>query len=113
MASVGIYGVMAYLVTQRTQEIGVRMALGAQRKQIVGMVLKRGLLLTSIGGIVGICAASGLTRLIKSLLFGVSPTDIGVLACVTGLLVLAATLACLIPAQRAASIDPIEALRTE
>lgn len=113
MASVGIYGVMAYLVTQRTQEIGVRMALGAQKMQILAMVLKRGLILTSIGAIVGICAACGLTRLMNSLLFGVSPTDIGVLICVTSLLVLAATLACLVPAQRAASIDPIEALRTE
>lgn len=113
MASVGIYGVMAYLVTLRTQEIGVRMALGAQKMQILGMMLKRGLALISVGAVVGLCAASGLTRLIKSLLFGVSPTDIGVLACVTGLLVLAATLACLIPAHGAASVDPIEALRTE
>lgn len=113
MASVGIYGVMAYLVTQRTQEIGIRIALGAQRMQILAIVLKRGLALTSIGAIVGICAACGLTRLMNSLLFGVSPTDIGVLICVTGLLVSAATLACLVPAQRAASIDPIEALRAE
>jgi putative ABC transport system permease protein len=113
MASAGIYGVMAYLVAQRTQEIGVRMALGAQKKSILGMVLKRGLRLASIGTIVGVCGAFALTRLLGSLLFGVSPTDIGVLACVTGVLALAATLACLVPAQRAASIDPIEALRTE
>lgn len=113
MASVGIYGVMAYLVTQRTQEIGVRMALGAQRMQIVAIVLRRGLTLTSIGATVGICAACGLTRLMSSLLFDVSPTDAGVLICVTSLLVLAATLACLVPAQRAASIDPIQALGAE
>jgi putative ABC transport system permease protein len=113
MASVGIYGVMAYLVTQRAQEIGVRMALGAQKKQILGMVLKRGVTLTLIGTIAGIAATFALTRLMSSLLFGVSPTDAAVVASVTLLLMLAATLACLVPARRAASIDPINALRAE
>ncbi len=113
MASIGIYGVMAYLVTHRTQEIGVRMALGAQKTQILAMVLKRGMTLTLIGAVAGISAALALTRLISSLLFGVRPTDIGVIGGVTVLLVLVAIFACLIPARRAASIDPATALRAE
>jgi putative ABC transport system permease protein len=113
MASVGIYGVMAYLVTERTQEIGVRMALGAQRIQILGMVLKRGMILTLIGVIAGISAALVLTRLMNSLLFGVSPADLGVMATVTTLLASVALLAGLIPARRAARIDPLAALRRE
>jgi ABC-type antimicrobial peptide transport system permease subunit len=113
MASIGIYGVMAYLVTQRTQEIGVRMALGAQKRQILSMVVKRGMNLTLIGVIAGISATFALVRWITSLLFGVSPTDVSVIGGVTVLLTLVALIACLIPACRAASIDPIEALRAE
>ncbi|HEY3939068.1 MAG TPA: FtsX-like permease family protein, partial [Bryobacteraceae bacterium] len=113
MASIGIYGVMAYLVTQRTKEIGVRMALGAQKRQILGLVLRRGWILTLIGTIIGISVASGLMRLLRSLLFGVSPTDVGTMAAVVILLIFTATCACLVPARRAASIDPVEALRTE
>jgi ABC-type antimicrobial peptide transport system permease subunit len=113
MACVGIYGAMAYLVSQRTQEIGVRMALGAQKKQILGLVLKGGLTLTLIGMIAGVFAAVILMRLMSGLLFGVSPTDIGVMTGVTILLTLTAAFACLVPARRAVSIDPIEALRAE
>jgi predicted permease len=113
MASIGIYGVMAYLVTQRTQEIGVRMALGAQKRQILSMVVKRGMNLTLIGVIAGISATFALVRWITSLLFGVSPTDVSVIGGVTVLLTLVALIACLIPACRAASIDPIKALRAE
>lgn len=110
MASVGIYGVMAYLVTQRTQEIGVRMALGAQKNQILRMVVKRGVRLTLIGTVAGISAALALTRLMNSLLFGVSPSDIGVMGCMTVLLIFVATFACFVPAWRASSIDPLTAL---
>ncbi|HEX4227776.1 MAG TPA: ABC transporter permease [Bryobacteraceae bacterium] len=113
MASVGIYGVMAYLVTQRTQEIGVRMALGAQKRQVLGMVLKRGMTLTLFGAIAGISAAFAVARLMTSLLFGISPTDTSVMAGGAILLIFVALVACLVPAFRAASIDPIEALRGE
>jgi putative ABC transport system permease protein len=113
MASIGIYGVMAYLVTQRTQEIGVRMALGAQKREIFGLVLKRGMKLALVGAIIGVFGAYFLTRLLRSLLFDVSPIEFGILAGVTTLLALSAVCACLVPARRAASIDPVEALRME
>jgi predicted permease len=113
MASIGIYGVMAHLVTQRTQEIGVRMALGAQKREIFGLVLKRGMKLALVGAIIGVFGAYFLTRLLRSLLFDVSPIDFGILAGVTTLLALSAVCACLVPARRAASIDPVEALRME
>jgi len=113
MACLGIYGVMAYLVTQRTREIGVRMALGARRRQILGLVVKRGMTLTVIGVGIGVCASVTLTRLMRGLLFGVSPVDSLVIAGVSALLLAVALAACLIPARRAASIDPTQALRAE
>jgi predicted permease len=113
MASVGIYGVMAYLVTQRTQEMGIRMALGAQRKDVLALVLRRGMALTMVGVGTGLGTALLLTRLMGSLLFGVSPTDPLVMATVSILLAAVAFLACFIPASRAASIDPMHALRVE
>jgi predicted permease len=113
LACVGIYGVMAYLVSQRTQEIGIRMALGARRGDVLGLVLWRGARLTLIGAAIGLCSAMALTRLMRSLLFDVSPTDPIVLGSVSLLLIAVALAACLIPARRAASIDPMRALRTE
>lgn len=113
MSALGIYGVMAYLVTQRTREIGVRMALGAQKNQILILMLRRGWTLAVIGTSVGLFAACLLTRLLKGLLFGVSPTDTGIMAGVAILLMLTATCACVVPARRAASVDPILALRME
>jgi ABC-type antimicrobial peptide transport system permease subunit len=113
LACIGIYGVMAYLVSQRTQEMGIRMALGAQRSNVILLVLRRGAGLTLIGIGCGIGSAWGLTHLMTSLLFGVSPTDPAILLCVSVLLVLVAMAACIVPAFRAASIDPMKALRTE
>jgi predicted permease len=113
LAGVGIYGVMSYLVTQRRREIGVRMALGAQPGQVLGLFLRHGMALVSVGLVIGICASLGLARLMSSLLFEVSPTDSLVIANVSLVLVIVALVACAIPAKRAASIDPTNSLRAE
>ncbi len=113
LASVGIYGVMAYFVSQRTQEIGIRMALGGQRKDILTLVLKHGAVLAMLGIMVGLGSAVALTRLMKSLLFDISATDPAVLGSVSIALALIALAACALPARRAASVDPMRALRME
>lgn len=113
LACVGIYGVMAYLVSQRTQEVGIRMALGAQRSDVLALVFRNAALLALTGVAAGLVGALALTRLMGQLLFNVSPTDPAILAGVGALLVIVAMAACIIPARRAASIDPIRALRTE
>jgi predicted permease len=113
LACVGIYGVMAYLVSQRTQEVGIRMALGAQRGDVLLLVFRNGAKLALIGVAIGIGGAIGLTRQMGSLLFDVSPTDPLILSAAGALLVLVALTACIVPARRAASIDPMRALRTE
>jgi len=111
LAAIGIYGVMAYFVSERTREIGIRIALGAQRSNVLGMVAKLGLKLTMIGVVVGVALALGLTRLIAKFLFGVTTADPLTFAAVALVLALVALLACLIPARRAVSVDPTEALR--
>jgi ABC-type antimicrobial peptide transport system permease subunit len=113
LACVGIFGVMAYLVSQRTQEVGIRMALGAQRKDILGLVFGRGMRLTAMGICAGVLLALALTRLMGQLLFDVSPTDPVTLSAVVLLLSLMALIACYVPAVRAMRIDPMRALRTE
>jgi predicted permease len=113
LAAVGIYGVMSYLVAQRRHEIGVRLALGAVPLDVLRMVLRRGLLLGVSGAAAGLVGAVGLTRLLKSRLYGVSPVDPATFGAVTVLLLLVAVAACWIPARRAATVDPVVALRAE
>jgi predicted permease len=112
LSAVGIYGVISYLVTQRQPEIGIRMALGARVPQVAGLVLGQSLRLAAIGVVIGLIAALAGTRLLRSLLFDVSPTDALVLGTTSTILLLIAAAASLAPARRAARIDPVEAMRT-
>jgi predicted permease len=113
LASMGVYGVMAYSVSQRTRELGIRMALGAQTSQVIRLVLRQGMLLAAIGLGFGLFAAFGSTHLAGSLLYGVNPNDPVIFVGVTSLLAFAAFAACYFPARRALKIDPITALRAE
>jgi predicted permease len=113
LGMIGIYGVMSYAVSQRRREIGIRLALGAQGGELKRMVIRQGLVLAAIGVAIGLCAAAGLTRLMNSLLFGISQLDPVVYGAVPLILVTAAVLASYLPARRAAAVDPVEALRME
>ncbi|HEV2689877.1 MAG TPA: ABC transporter permease [Bryobacteraceae bacterium] len=113
LAAVGLYGVLAYAVSLRTHEIGIRMALGASARQVQGMVLRQGLLLTGLGLFCGIAAALALTRLMATQLYHVSPSDPATFAAVTAILMIVAAVAAVIPARRATLVDPVVALREE
>jgi putative ABC transport system permease protein len=113
LTAVGLYGVISYSVVQRTREMGIRLALGADRTAILSMVVKNGTLLACTGALIGLAAASLLTRLMTSLLFGVGPTDPLTFLCVPIALIAVAILASYVPARRAAKVDPMVALRYE
>jgi putative ABC transport system permease protein len=113
LAAIGLFGVMAYLVSQRTREIGVRLALGADRRDIFRLILGRGVVLAASGALIGVGAAFWLTRVMQSLLFSVSATDPGTFVAVPILLVIVALIACYVPARRAVRVDPVTALRAE
>jgi predicted permease len=113
LAAAGLYGVLAYLVTQRTGEIGIRMALGAPRRQVLRLILLDGLRPALLGLVVGLAGSAATGRLIASMLFDTKPLDAGIYASVAAMLLIVATFACLLPAWRASRVDPMQALRTE
>jgi len=113
LAAIGIYGVLAYAVVERTQEIGIRMALGAQRRNVLALMLRQGALLTTIGIVLGLAGAAGATRLLQSMLFGIVPLDPMTFFLVSLMFGAVATLAAYVPARRATKVDPMVALRSD
>jgi ABC-type antimicrobial peptide transport system permease subunit len=113
LATVGVYGVVSYTAAQRTREIGIRMALGAQPSQVLAMVCKQGMIIICAGLVIGLAAALAIGRVVGSFLMGVTGTDPITYASVTAVLTLIGITACYVPARRAANLDPTEALRHE
>jgi ABC-type antimicrobial peptide transport system permease subunit len=113
LACIGLYGLLSYEVARRTREIGIRMALGAQQRNLLRLVVGQGILLALIGAVIGIAAALGVTRFMASMLFGMKATDPATFIAVAIMLIVVALAACYIPARRAMKVDPMVALRYE
>jgi putative ABC transport system permease protein len=113
LAAVGIYGIMSYSVSQRTREIGIRIALGAETREVLGLVLRQGMTLAAIGIMVGLGGALAVSRYLENMLFGITPFDGSTFAAVLILLTAISAIACYVPARRATRVDPIIALRYE
>jgi putative ABC transport system permease protein len=113
LSAAGIYGVTAYTVSQRTRELGIRLALGAQVGDVLKMILAQGMAVIGVGLVLGLAAAFGLMRLLRSLLFGIGENDPLTFVAITIVLLIVALIACYIPARRATKVDPLEALRAE
>jgi putative ABC transport system permease protein len=113
LGAIGIYGMLSYTMSQRAHEVGIRIALGAESRQVVRMVVGEGMRIIGIAVAIGLAGSLAATRLLRSQLFGVGPTDVLTLSVVTAILALVAVLACLLPARRASRVDPMIALRTD
>jgi ABC-type antimicrobial peptide transport system permease subunit len=113
LACMGLYGLLSYEVTRRTREIGIRIAIGAQAGSVIRLVMGQAVLVAALGAVAGLCVSLGLTRLLRTLLFGVKPGDPITVLCVMGLLAMVALAASLLPARRATRVDPLIALRYE
>jgi putative ABC transport system permease protein len=113
LAALGLYGVLAYSVTRRTREIGIRLALGSPRARIFGLIVRRGMLMVGLGMFAGVILALGCGPLIQHFVYGVAPHDVATIISVVALLAAIAILACWLPARRATCVDPMVALRTE
>jgi ABC-type antimicrobial peptide transport system permease subunit len=111
VAGIGVYGVLSYAVAQRTREIGIRIALGAERWQVVGLVMRQGALIVGIGLAIGLAGAAALTRYVSGMLFGITAMDVSTYIAVAAAFALLALLACFVPARRAARLDPLTSLR--
>jgi putative ABC transport system permease protein len=113
LGAIGIYGMLSYTMSQRAHEVGIRIALGAESRQVVRMVVGEGMRIIVIAVVIGLAGSLAATRLLRSQLFGVGPTDVLTFSVVTAILALVAVLACLLPARRASRVDPMIALRTD
>ena len=113
LAAIGTYGILSYMVTERQREIGIRMALGAGRGQVVALVLRQGLGIAALGIGLGVVGAMGLSRVTSTLLYGVSPSDLATYVSVAGIIAIVATLACVVPTRRATRVDPLQAIRAD